>query len=77
MARVPIFDKVFTQTCVNAWDAAAAHLKYEEALAQRPHEVAGQAFIVTGPREAWKLQDIRNAIKVRGLTSLKSAPKKK
>lgn len=64
MPRVPIFDKVFSQTFVNVWDVAAAHLKYEEALAQKPDEVAGQAFLITGPHEAWTLGDVRNAIQV-------------
>ncbi|KAF8581220.1 NAD(P)-binding protein [Ramaria rubella] len=63
MPRVPIFDKTFSQTSVNAWDVAAAHLLLEEALRKNPEEVAGQAFLVSGPREAWTLEDIRNAIK--------------
>jgi hypothetical protein len=64
MPTVPIFDKTFSQTSVNAWDVAAAHLLYEDALTHRPDEVAGDAFLVSGPREAWTLEDIRNAIKV-------------
>lgn len=64
MARVPIFDQLWSQTNVCVWDVAAAHLLYEDALRQNPEESAGQAFLVSGKGPAWKLRDIRNAVNV-------------
>ena len=64
MARVPIFDQLWSQTNVCVWDVAAAHLLYEDALRRNPEESAGQAFLVSGKGPAWKLCDIRNAVNV-------------
>jgi len=64
MARVPVFDKLWSQTNVCVWDVAAAHLLHEDALRRIPEESAGQAFLVTGKSPAWRLQDTRNVVKV-------------
>jgi|SRR5882762_5237898 hypothetical protein len=64
MARTPIFDKLWSQTDVCVWDVAAAHLLYEEALHRNPEESAGQAFLVSGNGPAWRVGDIRNAVRV-------------
>ena len=64
MARVLIFDKSWSWTNVCAWDVAAAHLMHEDALRRNPEESAGQAFLISGKGLAWRLRDIRNAVKV-------------
>jgi hypothetical protein len=64
MARVPIFDKSWSWTNVCVWDAAAAHLLHEDALRRNPEDSAGQAFLISGKGLAWRLRDIRNAVKV-------------
>lgn len=64
MARVPVFDKVWSSTNVCVWDVAAAHLLHEDALRRNPEESAGQAFLISGKGPAWRLHDIRNAVKV-------------
>ncbi|KIM89269.1 hypothetical protein PILCRDRAFT_218982 [Piloderma croceum F 1598] len=63
MARVPVFDKVWSATNVCVWDVAAAHLLHEDALRRNPEESAGQAFLISGKGPAWRLNDIRNAVK--------------
>lgn len=64
MARVPIFDQLWSHTNVCVWDVAAAHLLHEDALQRIPEEASGKAFLVTGKDPAWRLRDTRNAIKV-------------
>ena len=64
MARVPIFDKLWSFTNVCVWDVAAAHLLHEDALRRNPEESAGQAFLISGKGPAWRLHDIRNTVKV-------------
>jgi hypothetical protein len=66
MARIPIFDKLWSHTNVCVWDVAAAHLLHEDALRRNPEESAGQAFLISGKGPAWRLRDIRNAVKVGG-----------
>ncbi|KAF7978498.1 hypothetical protein HWV62_45649 [Athelia sp. TMB] len=63
MPRVPVFDSVWSHTNVCVWDAAAAHLMYENAMQQIPDEVSGQMFLVTGNGPAWRIRDTRNALK--------------
>lgn len=64
MPRVPVWDKMWSSTNVCVWDAAAAHLMYEDALRRIPDETSGQAFLVSGNGPAWRLRDTRNAVKV-------------
>lgn len=64
MARVPIFDQLWSHTNVCVWDVAAAHLLYEDALRRIPEQASGQAFLVTGKGPAWTLRETRNAVKV-------------
>lgn len=67
MSSVPMWDRLWSHTNICVWDAAAAHLLYEEALRRDPYETGGKAFLVSGPGPAWKLEDTRNAVKVRRL----------
>jgi hypothetical protein len=64
MPRVPIWDKEWSHTNVCVWDVVGAHLLLEDALEKRPHEVEGQAFLITGKSPAWTMRDNRNAVKV-------------
>ena len=73
MARVPIFDQMWSQVNVCVWDVAAAHLLYENALRENPEESAGKAFLISGNGPAWRLRDIRNAIKVSGFYGIQLA----
>jgi hypothetical protein len=64
MGVVPEWDAHRSHTQVCGWDVAAAHLLLEDALNKRPEEVGGEAFLVTGERQAWKIGDVRRAVKV-------------
>ncbi|KAJ7025549.1 hypothetical protein C8F04DRAFT_1009770 [Mycena alexandri] len=63
MPRLPMWDQPWTSTDICVWDAAAAHLNYEDALRRIPQEVSGEAFLITGRGPAWSLGDVRAAIK--------------
>jgi hypothetical protein len=54
----------WSQTNVCVWDVAAAHLQYEDALRRSPEETSGQAFLVTGKSQAWKIGDMRASVNV-------------
>ena len=65
LPRVPIFDKEWSHTNVCVWEVVSAHLLLEDALVDRPQEVGGQAFLVTGKSRApWTMRENRNAVKV-------------
>lgn len=64
MSRLPVWDQPWTSTSICVWDAAAAHLLYEDALRRIPEEVSGQGFLITGRGPAWSTHDIRAAIRV-------------
>lgn len=61
---MPIWDAEWAHTNVCIWDVAAAHLCAEKALDERGGNIGGEAFLVTGPGPAWKMQDARNALQV-------------
>ncbi|KAJ7176472.1 hypothetical protein C8R46DRAFT_1160475 [Mycena filopes] len=63
MSRLPVWDQPWASNDICVWDAAAAHLLYEDALRRIPAEVSGQAFLITGRGPAWSIEDIRAAIK--------------
>ncbi|KAJ7715726.1 hypothetical protein DFH07DRAFT_762708 [Mycena maculata] len=63
MPRLPVWDKPWMSTNICVWDAAAAHLLYEDALRRIPEEVSGQGFLITGHGPAWSIEDVRDAIK--------------
>ena len=65
MPKVVIWGTQWSHTNVCVWDVAAAHLQYEDALRRSPKESSGQVFLITGKSQAWKVEDIRAAIKVR------------
>lgn len=67
MPRVPVWDKNYSATNICVWDAAAAHLLLEDALAQDIDGAHGQAFLVTGQDLAWRMEDTRETVKVRPL----------
>ena len=65
LPRVPIFDKEWSHTNVCVWDVVSVHFLLEDALDNRPQEVGGQAFLVTGNgRAPWSMRENRNAVKV-------------
>lgn len=64
MPWVPLFDWGWASTHVSVWDVAAAHLLLEDALRNRPQDVRGQSFLITGPGEAWSFARIRHSVKV-------------
>ncbi|KAJ6535930.1 hypothetical protein DFH09DRAFT_97900 [Mycena vulgaris] len=63
MSRLPVWDQPWTSTNICVWDAAAAHLLYEDALRRIPEEVSGEGFLITGRGPAWSIEDVRAAIK--------------
>ncbi|KAJ7198825.1 hypothetical protein GGX14DRAFT_665342 [Mycena pura] len=63
MQQLPAWDQPWTSTNICVWDAAAAHLLYEDALRRSPEEVSGEAFLITGRGSPWNIEDIRTAIK--------------
>ncbi|KAJ7083654.1 hypothetical protein B0H15DRAFT_850289 [Mycena belliarum] len=63
MPRLPMWDQPWTSTDICVWDAAAAHLLYEDALRRIPDEVSGEAFLITGRGPAWSIGNVRAAIK--------------
>ncbi|KAJ7139060.1 hypothetical protein C8R44DRAFT_763782 [Mycena epipterygia] len=63
MPRLPVWDQPWTSTNICVWDAAAAHLLYEDALRRIPEEVSGDGFLITGRGPAWSITDVREAIK--------------
>ncbi|KAJ7693988.1 hypothetical protein B0H16DRAFT_1651322 [Mycena metata] len=63
MPRLPMWDQPWTSTDICVFDAAAAHLNYEDALRRIPEEVSGEAFLITGRGPAWSVGDVRAAIK--------------
>ncbi|KAJ7654802.1 hypothetical protein B0H17DRAFT_1338214 [Mycena rosella] len=56
-------DEPWTSTNICVWDAAAAHLLYEDALRRIPEEVSGEGFLISGRGPAWSIKDVRAAIK--------------
>jgi hypothetical protein len=72
MGVMPEWDAHRSHTHVCVWDVAAAHLLLEDALTNRTDEVGGEAFLVTGERQAWKIGDVRRAVKVSGILFLHS-----
>lgn len=74
MPRVPVWDKHWSSTNICVWDAAAAHLLLEDALTRNAEGARGQAFFVTGKDPAWRLQDTRDAVKVRTISSVNYVP---
>ncbi|KAF7324868.1 3Beta-HSD domain-containing protein [Mycena kentingensis (nom. inval.)] len=71
MAKFPVWDELWVSSHICAWDAAAAHLVYENALRTRPDEVAGQAFLITGKGQPWSNENVREAIKHYAVRDLK------
>ncbi|KAJ7471288.1 hypothetical protein B0H11DRAFT_1730365 [Mycena galericulata] len=63
MPRLPVWDQPWTSTSICVWDAAAAHLLYEDALRRIPDEVSGQGFLITGRGPPWSIKNVRAAIK--------------
>ena len=64
MSKMPIWGGHSSQTNICVWDAAAAHLQYEDALRCNSRETSGQAFLVTGKSRAWRIEDNLEAVKV-------------
>ncbi|KIJ34540.1 hypothetical protein M422DRAFT_69935 [Sphaerobolus stellatus SS14] len=64
LPSVPMFDQTFSHTDINAWDVVSTILLMEDALENRPDQVAGEAFLITGrDTEAWTIGDVRRAVK--------------
>ncbi|KAJ7148658.1 hypothetical protein C8R43DRAFT_1068723 [Mycena crocata] len=63
MPRLPMWDQPWTSTSICVWDAAAAHLLFEDALHRIPDEVSGEAFLITGRGLPWSTTNVRAAIK--------------
>ncbi|KAJ7049493.1 hypothetical protein C8F01DRAFT_1183475 [Mycena amicta] len=63
MSQVPIWDEPWCSTPICAWDAAAAHLLYEDALRRIPDEVSAQGFVITGRGRPWSMENARAVIK--------------
>jgi hypothetical protein len=68
MQKMPDWAGHSSHTNICVWDAAAAHLQYEDALRCNPRETSGQAFLVTGKSRAWRMKDNLEAVKVWILT---------
>ncbi|KAG9124543.1 hypothetical protein FRC07_011183 [Ceratobasidium sp. 392] len=45
---IPIWGEGFLQSISNPWDIARAHIQYADALENRPDEIAGKGFLLTG-----------------------------
>jgi hypothetical protein len=64
MSKIPGWGGHSSQTSICVWDAAAAHLQYEDALRCNSRETSGQAFLITGKSRAWRMEDNLEAVKV-------------
>lgn len=65
MSTVPSIAGDWAHNCIVAWDAAAALLLMESALRERPNEVRGTTFLVTGKDQPWCYDKLRRTSKVR------------
>jgi hypothetical protein len=54
----------YIQNIVNPWDLARAHVQLSDALLDRPQDVAGQAFAITGQPTAHSFDEIRRMVQV-------------
>ncbi|KAF8601907.1 NAD(P)-binding protein [Ceratobasidium sp. AG-I] len=48
----------YSQTSLNIWDLARAHLLLSDALVNRPEEIAGTAFSITGQLQPYSSKDM-------------------
>ncbi|CAE6416086.1 unnamed protein product [Rhizoctonia solani] len=53
-----------TNSMVNAWDLGRAHLQLSDALFDRPEDVAGQPFAITGESAVYPLSELRRMLQV-------------
>lgn len=63
MSTVPSIAGDWAHNCIVAWDAAAALLLMESALRERPNEVRGTTFLVTGKDQPWCYDKLRRTSK--------------
>nr|ABR17812.1 unknown [Picea sitchensis] len=70
----PFFGGSYAQNSINSQDLAVAFLKYESALRERPQEVAGEAFLVTGDPELWTWKEQIEALQLFSKRDLKIGP---
>lgn len=64
LSRIPVFDGLWSHKSVCVWDAAAAHLAFEDALRRDPANVSGEAFLIAGNGPPWSMNNSRAALKV-------------
>jgi hypothetical protein len=62
--RNTLFGEGYAQSIICCWDLAAAHLCLEDALRNKPDEVGGDAFLVTGEAGAYTFGDTRKIFQV-------------
>jgi len=60
----PVFVGSYAQNFINSQDMAVFLLLLEKALQERPDQVGGEAFLVTGDRDLWTFEEIRKAVQV-------------
>ncbi|KAB5595003.1 3-beta hydroxysteroid dehydrogenase [Ceratobasidium theobromae] len=52
----------YYQNIINVWDLARAHILLSDVLLERPQDVAGQAFAITGQTTAHSFDEVRRMI---------------
>ncbi|CAE6518615.1 unnamed protein product [Rhizoctonia solani] len=55
----PTWGSKFTNGILNAWDLGRAHVQLADALFNRPEDVAGQSFAITGQRTVHPFREVR------------------
>ncbi|CAE6424672.1 unnamed protein product [Rhizoctonia solani] len=60
----PTWGSGFTNGILNAWDLGRAHAQLADALFNRPEDVAGQSFAITGQTTAHPYHEVRHMFQV-------------
>ncbi|CAE6528437.1 unnamed protein product [Rhizoctonia solani] len=60
----PTWGSGFTNGILNAWDLGRAHVQLADALFNRPDDVAGQSFAITGQTTAHPFHEVRRMFQV-------------